>query len=160
MKHKGVSRGWNNRDRYLDSWKWQGIGRSDAQDLVSKCFRDALEGGWQESGKNLEMDNNTPCITNMEQIVITNPKPESLPETIQEIMLATKFHDYNDSYLDKQSSVTQIPAGETVVAEILPLSLHLPSLVWLDTTSLCCWDEFRWKRPARVKKNAQARDAF
>ena len=160
MKHKGVSRGWNNRDRYLDSWKWQGIGRSDAQDLVSKCFRDALEGGRQQSGKNLELDNNTTCITNMEQIAIRNPKPESLPETIQEIMLATKFHDYNDSYLDKQSSVTQIPAVETVVAEILPLSLHLPSLVWLDTTSLCCWDEFRWQRPARGKKNAKARDAF
>ena len=61
----------------------------------------------------------------MEQIAIMNPKPESLPETIQEIMLATKFHDYKDSYLDKESSVTQ----KTVVAEILPLSLHLPSLV-------------------------------
>ena len=65
----------------------------------------------------------------MEQIAIRNPKPESLPETIQEIMLATKCHDYKDSYLDKKSSVTQIPAGETVVAEILPSSLHLLSLV-------------------------------
>ena len=65
----------------------------------------------------------------MEQIAIMNPEPESLPKTIQEIMLATKFHDYKDSYLDKESSVTQIPAGETVVAEILPLSLQLPSLV-------------------------------
>ena len=49
--------------------------------------------------------------------------------SIQEIKLATKFHDYSDSYLHKKCSVTQIPAGETVVAEILPLSLHLPSLV-------------------------------
>ena len=56
-----------------------------------------------------------------------NAKPESLH--FQEIQLAAKFHDYKDSYLDKKSSVTQIPAGETVVAEILPLSLHLPSLV-------------------------------
>ena len=56
----------------------------------------------------------------MEQIAIRNPKPESLPDTIQEIKLATQFHDYKDSYLDKKSSVTQIPAGETVVAEILP----------------------------------------
>ena len=58
-----------------------------------------------------------------------NAKPESLPETIQEITLATKFHDYKDSNPDKKSTVTQIPAGDTVVAEILPLSLHLPSLV-------------------------------
>ena len=63
----------------------------------------------------------------MEQIALRNPKPESLH--FQEIKLAAKFHDYKDSYLDKKSSVTQIPAGETVVAEILPLSLHLPSLV-------------------------------
>ena len=54
----------------------------------------------------------------MEQIAIRNPKPESLH--FQEIKLAAKFHDYKDSYLDKKSSVTQIPAGETVVAEILP----------------------------------------
>ena len=94
----------------------------------------------------------------MEQIAIRNPKPESLH--FQEIQLAAKFHDYKDSYLDKKSSVTQIPAGETVVAEILPLSLHLPSLVWLDSTSLCCWDEFRWPRAARGKKNAKAHDAF
>ena len=96
----------------------------------------------------------------MEQIAMMNPKPASLPDTIQEIKLATQFHDYKDSYLDKESSVTQIPAGETVVAEILPWSLHLPSLVWLDSTSLCCWDEFRWQRPARGKKNAKAHNAF
>lgn len=65
----------------------------------------------------------------MEQIAIMNAKPESLPETIQEIKLGTKSHDYKDSYLDKKSSVPQIPAGETLGAEILPLSLHLPSLV-------------------------------
>ena len=65
----------------------------------------------------------------MEQIAIMNAKAESLPETIQEIKLAAKFHDYKDSNPDKKSSVPQIPAGETVVAEILPLSLHLPSLV-------------------------------
>ena len=75
----------------------------------------------------------------MEQIAIMNAKSESLPEAMQEIKLAANFHDYKDSNLDKKSSVTQIPAGETVVAEILPLSLHLPSLVWLDTTS--CADE-------------------
>ena len=69
------------------------------------------------------------CITNMEQIAIMNAKSESLPETMQEIKLAAKFHDYKDSNLDKKSSVPQIPAGETVVAEILPLSLYLPSLV-------------------------------
>ena len=96
----------------------------------------------------------------MEQIAIMNAKSESLPETMQEIKLAAKFHDYKDSNLDKKSSVTQIPAGETVVAEILPLSLHLPSLVWLDPTSLCWWDEFRWQRAAWGKKNAKARDAF
>ena len=96
----------------------------------------------------------------MEQIAIMNANSESLPETIQEIKLAAKFHDYKDSNLDKKSSVTQIPAGETVVAEILPFSLHLPSLVWLDTTSLCWWDEFRWQRAAWGKKNAKARDAF
>lgn len=65
----------------------------------------------------------------MEQITIMNAKSESLLETVQEIKLAAKFHDYKDSNPDKKSSVTQIPAGETVVAEILPLSLHLPSLV-------------------------------
>ena len=65
----------------------------------------------------------------MEQIAMMNPKPARLPDSIQEIKLATQFHDYKDSYLDKESSVTQIPAGETVVAEILPLSLQLPSLV-------------------------------
>ena len=96
----------------------------------------------------------------MEQTAIMNAKPESLPETIQEIKLATKFHDYKDSYLDKKSSVTQIPAGETVVAEILPLSLHLPSLVWFDTTRLCWWDEFRWQMAVWGKKKAKARDAF
>ena len=53
-----------------------------------------------------------------------NANSESLPETIQEIKLAAKFHDYKDSNPDKKSSVTQIPAGE-----ILPLSFHLPSLV-------------------------------
>lgn len=63
----------------------------------------------------------------MEQIAIMNAKPESLH--FQEIQLVAKFHDSKDSYLDKKSSVTQIPAGETVGAEILPLSLHLPSLV-------------------------------
>ena len=65
----------------------------------------------------------------MEQIAIMNANSESLPETIQEIKLAAKFHDYKDSNPDKKSSVTQIPAGETVVAEILPLSHYLPSLV-------------------------------
>lgn len=65
----------------------------------------------------------------MEQITIMNAKSESLLETVQEIKLAAKFHEHKDSNLDKKSSVTQIPAGETVVAEILPLSLHLPSLV-------------------------------
>ena len=70
-----------------------------------------------------------------------NASSESLPETIQEIKLATKFHDYKDSYLDKKSSVTQIPAGETVVAEILPLSLHLR--LWSDLIPQACADEFR-----------------
>ena len=60
----------------------------------------------------------------MEQITIMNAKSESLLETVQEIKLAAKFHDYKDSNPDKKSSVTQIPAGE-----ILPLSFHLPSLV-------------------------------
>lgn len=88
-------------------------------------------------GKKLELGKNITDAEHMEQTVNLWGELESLQETTQEIQVATPFHEYEKSYLEKKRPVTQdCSPGEIAVADMLPLSLHFPSLACLDTNSL------------------------